>query len=124
MSMTSSSIVHGMPEYIEPKCFTDPKYKRNKKSDVYSLGVILWEISSGRPPFQTFQSRDTLVIHIFQGNREKPIEGTSFQYIELYQKCWDNDPAKRPETKLILNTLKTLIPIENSSQYNSIETLS
>ncbi|KAF0483180.1 kinase-like protein [Gigaspora margarita] len=74
MSTTSSSIVHGMPAYIEPKCFIDPKYKRDKRSDVYSFGVILWEISSGRPPFQTFQSRDALVIHIFQGNREEPIE--------------------------------------------------
>ncbi|KAF0465400.1 kinase-like protein [Gigaspora margarita] len=73
-SMTSSSIVHGMPAYIEPKCFIDHKYKRDKRSDVYSFGVILWEISSGRPPFQTFKLRDSLIIHIFQGNREEPIE--------------------------------------------------
>ncbi|KAF0400041.1 kinase-like protein [Gigaspora margarita] len=108
-SKTSNSIVHGMAEYIEPQCFVNDKYKRNMKSDVYSLGVIFWEISSGRPPFHAFQSRDSLVIHIFKGNREEPIEGTPSQYIELYKKCWDNDPTNRPETKLVLNTLKQLI---------------
>ena len=26
-------------------------YRLNEKSDVYSVGILLWEISSGRPPF-------------------------------------------------------------------------
>ncbi|KAF0550658.1 kinase-like protein [Gigaspora margarita] len=39
MSVTSNSIIHGMPAYIDPKCFIDPTYKRNKKSDIYSLGT-------------------------------------------------------------------------------------
>ncbi|KAF0510163.1 kinase-like protein [Gigaspora margarita] len=76
ISMTPNSIVHGIPAYIEPKYFNDHKYKRDNKSDVYSFGVILWEILSGRPPFQSFESIYALTIHIFKGNREKPIEGT------------------------------------------------
>ncbi|KAF0558628.1 kinase-like protein [Gigaspora margarita] len=56
--MTSNSMVQGMPAYVEPQCFIKERYKRDKKSDIYSLGVILWEISSGRPPYQTFQSRN------------------------------------------------------------------
>ncbi|KAF0536079.1 kinase-like protein [Gigaspora margarita] len=38
ISMTSNSAAHGMPAYIEPKCFIDPRYKRDKRSDVYSFG--------------------------------------------------------------------------------------
>ncbi|KAF0515144.1 kinase-like protein [Gigaspora margarita] len=82
MSTASNSIIHEMPTYMEPKCLIDHKYKRDKKSDVYSFGIILWEISSGRPPFQNFESRDSLVIHIFQGTREEPIEGTPPQNFE------------------------------------------
>ncbi|KAF0502373.1 kinase-like protein [Gigaspora margarita] len=84
MSMTSNSIVHGMPAYVEPQCLIKKGYKRDKRSDIYSFGVILWEISSGRPPFQTFKSKMELCFHIFQGNREEPIEGTPSQYVELY----------------------------------------
>ncbi|KAF0444674.1 kinase-like protein [Gigaspora margarita] len=36
--ITSNSIIHGVPAYIEPQCFVNYKYKRNMKSDVYSLG--------------------------------------------------------------------------------------
>ncbi|KAF0522636.1 kinase-like protein [Gigaspora margarita] len=60
MSNTSNSIVHGMPQYIEPQCLIKSGYKRNKGSDVYSFGQILWEISSGRPPFSSFASRDLI----------------------------------------------------------------
>ncbi|KAF0550264.1 kinase-like protein [Gigaspora margarita] len=54
--MTSDSTAHGMLAYVEPQCFIVPKYKRDKKSDVYSFGIILWEISSGRPPFESFDA--------------------------------------------------------------------
>ncbi|RIB06098.1 kinase-like domain-containing protein [Gigaspora rosea] len=55
ISSSSGSVIYGMLAYIEPKNFIDQKYKRDKKSNVYSLGVILWEISSGRPPFSSFE---------------------------------------------------------------------
>ncbi|KAF0553894.1 kinase-like protein [Gigaspora margarita] len=74
MSMTSNSIVHGMPAYVEPQCLIKKRYKRDKSSDIYSFGMILWEISSGRPPFQGFESKMELCFHIFQGNREEPIK--------------------------------------------------
>ncbi|RIB28078.1 hypothetical protein C2G38_2060227, partial [Gigaspora rosea] len=39
--------------YVDPKFFnpTLKDIKYDKSSDIYSLGVIFWEISSGRPPF-------------------------------------------------------------------------
>ncbi|RIB16725.1 kinase-like domain-containing protein, partial [Gigaspora rosea] len=104
-SMTSNSQVHGILAYVEPQCIADPKYKRDKKSDVYSFGVILWEISSGKPPFQSFESYVALAIHISQGKREDPIEDTPPQYVELYKKCWDGNPIIRPETKSISENL-------------------
>ncbi|POG63174.1 hypothetical protein GLOIN_2v1688929, partial [Rhizophagus irregularis DAOM 181602=DAOM 197198] len=64
-------------------------YKKDKKSDIYSLGVLLWEISSGHPPFLGY-SRLLLGSHIsYQNLREKPIEGTPLKYQQLYEKCWN-----------------------------------
>ncbi|RIB05621.1 kinase-like domain-containing protein, partial [Gigaspora rosea] len=122
-SMTSNSIINGMPAYIEPRCFIDHRYRRDKKSDIYSLGVILWEISSGKPPFQNFESLMALCFHVYQGNREDHIEGTPPQYIELYENCWDNDPDNRPEAKLIFDVLNQLIPDKNFVRHHPIEIL-
>ncbi|KAF0445078.1 kinase-like protein [Gigaspora margarita] len=116
MSMTSNSIIHGMPAYVEPQCLVKKGYKRDERSDIYSFGVILWEISSGRPPFQTFESKMELCFHIFQGNREERIEGTPLKYVDLYEQCWNKEPANRPETKSILNTLNQLISNDDSNQ--------
>jgi hypothetical protein len=46
-----------MVPYVDPKSFSrrrnnnNQMYSLNEKSDVYSVGVLLWEISSGQPPF-------------------------------------------------------------------------
>ncbi|KAF0454573.1 kinase-like protein [Gigaspora margarita] len=51
INKTLISVAHEMLAFVEPKCFTVPKYTLDKKSDIYSFGVILWEVSSGSPPF-------------------------------------------------------------------------
>ncbi|KAF0501387.1 kinase-like protein [Gigaspora margarita] len=107
-SITSGA--HGMPAYREPQCFNNPSYIIDLRSDIYSFGVILWEISSGRPPFQSFELEASIVVHIFQGNRETPIEGTPSEYTNLYVKCWDSDPDKRPTIKSVDETLNKFNP--------------
>ena len=60
--------------------------KPNKKSDIYSVGVLLWELTSGKPPFSDLNiSRNTLMFSISEGTREKPIPNTPDEYINLYK---------------------------------------
>ncbi|POG62834.1 kinase-like domain-containing protein [Rhizophagus irregularis DAOM 181602=DAOM 197198] len=42
----------GVVAYMEPKCLIDPNFPYTKSSDIYSFGVLMWEISSGYPPFK------------------------------------------------------------------------
>jgi serine/threonine protein kinase len=82
----SQSKAFGLIPYIDPKSFvsTTTRYSLNKKSDVYSTGVLLWEISSGQPPFHGIDYNVGLALRILQGLRETPIPETSEDYIKIY----------------------------------------
>lgn len=70
--------------------------------------MIFWEISSdGATPFP--DSDFLTMIHIAQGRREDPIEGTPEDYVTLYTKCWDGNPDGRPKLTDILSTLEEML---------------
>ena len=56
----------------------------NEKSDIYSVGVLLWEISSGKPPFSTEKYDVGLAIEIIQGYRETTFPDTPINYSNIY----------------------------------------
>ena len=58
-------------------------YKLNKKSDVYSIGVLLWQISSGRQPFCGEYDLGLALAILKNGTRETFIEGTPIEYSAL-----------------------------------------
>ena len=67
----------------------DPRYlglfSKNKSSDIFGLGIILWEISSGNPPFEIeFSSNFDLLNNISKGKMEIAIPGTPHKYKEIY----------------------------------------
>ncbi|RIB22642.1 hypothetical protein C2G38_2173412 [Gigaspora rosea] len=102
---TTTATQHGLPAYVDPQCLAQPGKKRNEKSDVYSLGTIFWELTSGTASFESAINSIAICIQILQGYRHDTIIGTPHNFAELYKKCWDYDPQKRPTTNKILETL-------------------
>ena len=76
--------LHGMAPYIDPKILMDSNFKLNEKSDIYSIGVLLWEISSGNPPFHEENYDLSLMYKISQGRRETIVPDTPTSYAGLY----------------------------------------
>ena len=81
-STTSSHKLKGILPYVDPRCFKE--YKPDKKSDIYSVGVLLWELTSGVPPFSNI-NEITLLYNIHQGMREEPVPNTPNEYVNLYK---------------------------------------
>ncbi|CAB4413983.1 unnamed protein product [Rhizophagus irregularis] len=112
----SQSKTFGIIPYTDPKIFnrsTTTLYVLNNKSDVYSIGILLWEISSGQPPFHDIPYDVGLALSILQGLRETPIPNTSIDYIKIYTDCWNIEPDNRPTINQVVDELKSMMTKEN-----------
>nr|CAG8651085.1 983_t:CDS:2 [Entrophospora candida] len=94
---TSTFQLAGVLPYVDPQCFKYKQaYKPNKKSDVYSVGVLLWELTSDRPPFSNLDphyQQFTLMLDISEGIP-----------------CWQDDPENRPDIQYVETRIIEMIP--------------
>ena len=86
-----------------------PSYKHGKKSDIFSLGVVLWEISSKQAPCEGVNQTYQVILYRLNGSRDPPFPGTPQEYIKLYSACWDEDPSKWPLCENIYKQLQSLL---------------
>src|SRR6185436_8974495 len=99
----------GTVAYVDPKCFHGNDSKRDEKSDIFSLGIVLWEISSRESPCSEFDSISDIQLYRLNGGRHDVIPGTPEEYKNLYTECWDADSKKRPTSKQCHYSLRNIM---------------
>ena len=68
--------------------------------------MIMWEFTSGIPPFNDRAHDVQLALSICNGERPEIIENTPQCYVDLMKKCWDEDSSKRPNALEIYNIIE------------------
>src|SRR6266542_3148732 len=91
----SSGKIYGIVSYIAPEILIQ-KEQKSKESDVYSIGMIMWEIFAGHPPFDDRAHDYHLILQIGEGLRPPILPEMPDDYAQMMQRCWDADPSKRP----------------------------
>src|SRR5688572_19142296 len=102
----SPTSIYGNLPYIAPEIISRKEY--TFKSDIYSIGMLMWEISSGQPPFSICEHDLDFAMNIINGMRPKIVPGTPLEYKSLMEQCWDADPLKRPDINSLISKINEL----------------
>jgi serine/threonine protein kinase len=98
---------YGNLPYIAPEVIMGKK--TTFASDIYAIGILMWEISSGQPPFVNYEHNYDLAMKIVNGMRPKVVPGTPLKYKKLMEQCWDADSTKRPDSNTLEDEMKKLL---------------
>src|SRR5207253_7318688 len=96
--LTASGSLIGTPRYMSPEQCAG--LKTDGRSDIYSMGVILYEMLAGRPPFDAPTATAIAIKHI--QSEPPPLSefrpGLSAELERFVITALDKDPAKRQQT--------------------------
>ena len=91
---TTAGSVAGTPAYMSPEQARGEKV--DKRTDIYSVGIMLYEMLSGSVPFQADTTFGLLMQHI--NEQPAPIKGISQDLQALLDRALAKDPAMRYES--------------------------
>ncbi|URE15346.1 Kinase family [Musa troglodytarum] len=89
------------PEVIEHKPY-------DHKADVFSFAIVMWELLTAKLPYEYLTPLQAAVGVVQKGLRPTIPKNAHPKLAELLEKCWQQDPAVRPDFSEILETLQLI----------------
>lgn len=105
----------GSLRYMAPEVVLRKPY--SEKADVYSYGIMLWQMARDRIPFKGFSKEEFIKQVVHQHERPKLDKSWPMGFTNLLKACWDYDPKRRPSFEAIIFELNKLIAQENGTVF-------
>ncbi|XP_078430906.1 protein kinase superfamily protein isoform X2 [Wolffia australiana] len=102
----SSKSTGGTPEWMAPEVLRNEP--SNEKCDVYSFGVILWELATLRLPWSGMNPMQVVGAVGFQNRRLEIPKDIDPLVERIIWQCWQTDPSLRPSFAQLTAALKPL----------------
>jgi len=93
--LTRSGMSMGTPRYMSPEQLNAKR--ADGRSDIYSLGVVLYEMLCGSPPFKGSQTMAVIMKHVTEPIPPLPAELAAYQ--PLIDRMMAKERARRPGTE-------------------------
>ncbi|CAK9318661.1 unnamed protein product [Citrullus colocynthis] len=92
--------------YMAPEVLEGKPY--NRRCDVYSFGICLWEIYCCDMPYADLSFADVSSAVVRQNLRPSIPRCCPSSLANVMKKCWDANPAKRPEMHEVVKMLEAI----------------
>lgn len=121
LDVSTNTQLVGTPLWMAPEVILGENY--DNKCDVYSFGIIMWEVLTEQMPFDEFQCRSTneLVLRVGRDPSFRPSlpplqEDNNISFVQAQEKfrelivqCWAHAPSDRPSFDVICKQLKNAL---------------
>jgi hypothetical protein len=111
VDLQSTMAAKGTPLWMAPEMVRKKAYSR--KTDIYAMGIIIWEVFAGTIPYQ---DKNIEMYELFQFivqdkgrpdlSRVRDAPGMSDEMFNLMQDCWHHDPDMRPSADEVVKRLE------------------
>ncbi|XP_078257806.1 mixed lineage kinase domain-like protein [Rhinoraja longicauda] len=95
--------------YISPQQMSNINYPYDKPCEVYSFGIVLWEIASSKTPFKDCSDQEIHKKICEERVREPLPSDCPKELCELIDECRAYDPFERPKAGAIMDRLKNIL---------------
>ena len=94
----------GTPMYMSPEVIKGSNEGRQGAIDVWSLGCVILEMSTGRRPWASLDNEWAIMYNIAQGNPPQlpSKDQLSPEGIEFLKRCFEKDPRRRASAAELL----------------------
>ncbi|WOL16428.1 serine/threonine-protein kinase STY46 [Canna indica] len=96
----------GTPQWMAPEVLRNEP--SDEKSDVYSYGVILWELVTEKIPWDNLNSMQVIATVGFMNQRLDLPEDLDPEWVSIIQSCWHSEPKRRPTFQELIEKFKDL----------------
>lgn len=111
------TVLHGddfLANWAAPEVIRDAYH--SQASDIYSFGLVLWELLVGTVPFSDVKRQDDIRERVLDGLRpdippcflNPPYEEFFITFTDLMKRCWSPEPLLRPTIHHVLDKLELL----------------
>ncbi|OMP09650.1 hypothetical protein COLO4_05260 [Corchorus olitorius] len=98
----------GTPQWMAPEVLRNEP--SNEKSDVFSFGVILWELMTVSVPWNNLNPLQVVGVVGFMDRRLELPESLDPRLASIIRDCWQSDPGNRPSFEEIINRMSSMVP--------------